>query len=295
MPQPRTFRYNPAASRARYGSRTNLTPAPGADIAKTDSNRRTSRDPVFARTRRANERCRAGVRPRRETARGRRRRGRRPPKAAHGRHVSARSRCRENFLIAEDGSVAGQRIVSGPELLRPGAESAVNNAEYRPMVLNGKPVMMATTIRLVFKIDNSTDPPTLKVREDLSSDGQAVDAATLESDATFAHPFEKQISSADASKTNGVGYNVKPAHLLVQYAPAYPPDAKRLNIEGSVKLHAVIQKDGSTGGVTYISGPYPLAAAAIEAVKLWKYSPMMLLGKPVDVDTTITVIFTLGH
>jgi TonB family protein len=199
------------------------------------------------------------------------------------------------ILIAEDGSVAGQRIVSGPELLRPGAESAVNNAEYRPMVLNGKPVMMATTIRLVFKIDNSTDPPTLKVREDLSSDGQAVDAATLESDATFAHPFEKQISSADASKTNGVGYNVKPAHLLVQYAPAYPPDAKRLNIEGSVKLHAVIQKDGSTGGVTYISGPYPLAAAAIEAVKLWKYSPMMLLGKPVDVDTTITVIFTLGH
>lgn len=191
---PRCFRFGLAAVQLQSGyvaralrSRTNFTSASGASIAKNNSNRRTTCDSGLAHPRRANQRLGAWVRRRSKTARGYRRRRGRPPQPANGRHISAvaakiSGSVVMRVLIAEDRSVAGQRIVSGPELLRAGAESAVSTAEYRPMVLDGKPVMMATTIRLVFKIETTTDPPTLKVREDITSHGQAAQATALESD-----------------------------------------------------------------------------------------------------------------
>jgi protein TonB len=46
--------------------------------------------------------------------------------------------------------------------------------------------------------------------------------------------------------------------------------------------------------VEYLSGPEQLADAAIKAVKKWKYTPTLFNGEPVEVDTTISVVFTLG-
>lgn len=76
--------------------------------------------------------------------------------------------------------------------------------------------------------------------------------------------------------------------------PIYPQEAKDKHIQGKVRLHAIISKDGSVGQLELMSGHPLLAKAALEAVRQWKYKPTLLNGEPVEVDTTIDLIFALS-
>ncbi len=60
-----------------------------------------------------------------------------------------------------------------------------------------------------------------------------------------------------------------------------------------VRMQAVISADGRVAELTVYSGDPILAAAATEAVRQWRYQPTLLNGRPVEVVTTIDVIFTL--
>jgi protein TonB len=82
--------------------------------------------------------------------------------------------------------------------------------------------------------------------------------------------------------------------MIRQILPVYPPIAKTAHISGTVILHAVIGKDGTVQDLQYVSGPPLLMKAAMDAVKQWRYQPTQLNGDPVEVDTTISVVFTLG-
>jgi TonB family protein len=75
--------------------------------------------------------------------------------------------------------------------------------------------------------------------------------------------------------------------------PLYPTAAKQQGIQGSVLLKAVIGADGTVRELHVIDGHPLLAPAAIEAVKRWKYKPYYVKGKPVEVETTITVSFRM--
>lgn len=91
-----------------------------------------------------------------------------------------------------------------------------------------------------------------------------------------------------------VGGNVQQAALVRQVQPLYPPIAKTAHISGTVILHAIIAKDGSIEHLEYVSGPPLLMKSAMDAVSQWRYKPTMLNGEPVEVDTTVQVVFTLG-
>jgi periplasmic protein TonB len=91
-----------------------------------------------------------------------------------------------------------------------------------------------------------------------------------------------------------VGGQVQAANLLHQVLPTYPAIAKTAHVSGTVRLHAVIAKDGSIQELQYVSGPALLMRAAMDAVHEWKYKPTQLNGEPVEVDTTIDVVFSLG-
>ena len=91
-----------------------------------------------------------------------------------------------------------------------------------------------------------------------------------------------------------VGGNVQAASLLHQVMPAYPPIAKTAHVSGTVVLHAIIAKDGSVQQLEYISGPPLLMKSAMDAVREWRYKPTLLNGEPVEIDTTISVVFTIG-
>lgn len=91
------------------------------------------------------------------------------------------------------------------------------------------------------------------------------------------------------------GGNVQAARLLAQPPPHYPPLAKANGIQGVVKLKAVIGKDGRIHELKLISGHCWLVEAAVNAVRKWRYVPTLLEGEPVEVSTTIDVVFTLEH
>ena len=91
-----------------------------------------------------------------------------------------------------------------------------------------------------------------------------------------------------------VGGNVQAASLLHQVIPVYPAIAKTAHVSGTVILHAIIGKDGSIQDLTYMSGPPLLMRNAMDAVRQWRYKPTLLNGEPVEVDTTISVVFSLG-
>jgi len=59
-------------------------------------------------------------------------------------------------------------------------------------------------------------------------------------------------------------------------------------------LKAIIDKEGAIQDLQLVSGHPMLVPGAIEAVKQWRYRPYLLNGQPVEVETTITVIFTLA-
>src|SRR5713101_8719349 len=91
-----------------------------------------------------------------------------------------------------------------------------------------------------------------------------------------------------------VSQGVTQGLLIRKIQPNYPPLARQARIQGSVLLQAEISKDGSIQNLRLISGHPMLAPAAIEAVKQWKYKPYILNGEPVEVETQITVNFTLA-
>jgi periplasmic protein TonB len=91
-----------------------------------------------------------------------------------------------------------------------------------------------------------------------------------------------------------VGGQVEAAALVKKVEPLYPDIAKTAHVSGTVTLHAIIAKDGSIEKLEYVSGPALLMASAMSAVKEWKYRPTTLNGQPVEVDTTVQVIFSLG-
>jgi protein TonB len=92
-----------------------------------------------------------------------------------------------------------------------------------------------------------------------------------------------------------VGGNVQAARIINRIQPVYPPLARQTRISGTVRLHAIISKDGTIKELEVVSGHPLLQQAALDAVRQWRYQPTLLNGEPVEVDTTIDVIFSLNQ
>ncbi len=98
----------------------------------------------------------------------------------------------------------------------------------------------------------------------------------------------------EAPKRIRVGGQVQTAKLINKVQPIYPPLAKQARIQGTVRLQAIIAKDGSIVELQVLSGHPLLVQAALDAVRQWRYHPTLLNGEPVEVVTTIDVVFTLS-
>jgi periplasmic protein TonB len=91
------------------------------------------------------------------------------------------------------------------------------------------------------------------------------------------------------------GGQVQAAKLVNKVQPLYPPLARQTRISGTVRLHAIIAKNGTVEQLEVISGHPLLVQAALDAVRQWKYQATTLNGENVEVDTTIDVIFSLNQ
>jgi protein TonB len=91
-----------------------------------------------------------------------------------------------------------------------------------------------------------------------------------------------------------VSQGVTSGLLQHQVKPDYPPLAKQAHIQGPVVLKAVIGKDGKVQNLQIVSGHPMLSQSALRAVQQWRYKPYYLNGQPTEVETTITVNFSLS-
>jgi protein TonB len=91
-----------------------------------------------------------------------------------------------------------------------------------------------------------------------------------------------------------VGGNVQQAKLINMVRPVYPPLAKQARIQGTVRLQAIIDRQGNVVQLEVLSGHPLLVNAALDAVRQWRYQPTLLNGEPVEVVTTVDVVFSLG-
>ena len=92
-----------------------------------------------------------------------------------------------------------------------------------------------------------------------------------------------------------VSSGIEGALLVRKTLPIYPPIGLAMRVEGTVVLAATISKAGTIENLRIVGGPPVLRQAAIDAVQTWLYRPYLLDGEPVEVETTVNVIFTLSR
>jgi TonB family protein len=94
-------------------------------------------------------------------------------------------------------------------------------------------------------------------------------------------------------KPQGQNQNLLVGRLLRRVDPSYPLEAVQQRIEGTVRLHAVIGKDGKIQSLEPQSGPPLLVESAEIAVREWRYGPTLLDGRPIQTQADIRLVFRL--
>ena len=93
-----------------------------------------------------------------------------------------------------------------------------------------------------------------------------------------------------------VGGDIEAPHLITKVQPVYPESARSAGVSGTVILHAIISKDGKPLSLRVMNSQVDpdLARSAVEAVSQWRYTPTLLNGEPIEIDTTIMANFSLA-
>ncbi len=106
---------------------------------------------------------------------------------------------------------------------------------------------------------------------------------------------QEAAAPAPAPQRIRISGGVAAGNIVKKVNPEYPPEARAQGISGAVVMRALISASGDVESATPVSGPSTLRQAAVDAVTQWKYRPYVLNGKPVAIDTTVTVMFTLSQ
>jgi TonB family protein len=86
-----------------------------------------------------------------------------------------------------------------------------------------------------------------------------------------------------------------PAMLVYRVEPAYPTLARQTGRGGRVELRAIIATNGTIQSLQVVSGDPLFIQSALLAVQQWRYKPTILNGRPVEIDTFITVVYTINR
>src|SRR5579862_601776 len=135
------------------------------------------------------------------------------------------------LVVNEDGSVKEASALSGPPELVDSAIEAVKQWQYQPTLLQGQPIGVISNVTVVYRLKKS-------------GEGTVLDGGGQQSQEMPQEP--------------GGGRPVTSARIIKRVQPKYPKAARRAGITGTVVLHLVIGKDGSTKDIKYVSGPQEL-------------------------------------
>ncbi|WP_263350713.1 energy transducer TonB [Acidicapsa acidisoli] len=138
---------------------------------------------------------------------------------------------------------------------------------------------------------DSAPPPTVSI--DLNRASNGVPDADGPVTSVF-HPNPPPAVRPAPPRIVPVSGGVIEGYILSRSAPLYPAIARTVGVSGTVALAATISKSGTIENLRILSGHPMLCQAAIDAVQQWRYRPYLLNGQPVEVETTINIVLSLG-
>jgi len=100
-------------------------------------------------------------------------------------------------------------------------------------------------------------------------------------------------NGTEAPRTLAPPDRLLPSYLIYRVAPTYPQEAIDQKIEGTVKIHLIIGRNGRVKNLRVVTGPAALHQAALDAAVHWRYIPALRNGEPVETEEDISVIFHL--
>ena len=219
------------------------------------------------------------------------------PQQARDAHIQGRVVLK--VTVSAEGDVSKLELISGHPMLAQAAMDAVKQWKYQKYNLNGQPTERETEAVVDFSLDASEAPADgsaalpapafVSDAPDIKLGGQTsgVISGVISSTPPAPRVATPQRVRVSAGVSNGM--------VVKRVNPEYPPEARKGRIQGMVVMHAIISKTGDVARLDLVSGDPALAPAAIDAVKQWKYKPYLLNGNAIEVDTQVTVNFTLAN
>jgi len=107
-------------------------------------------------------------------------------------------------------------------------------------------------------------------------------------------PLTPRVHPAKSTGPLHVSSGVAAGQLIVPIQPHYPAVALATHTQGTAVVSALIGTDGRIASLRVLGGPPMLVSAAVDAIRRARYRPWTLNGEPVEVETTINVVFSLG-
>lgn len=149
-----------------------------------------------------------------------------------------------------------------------------------PLIVNQHPGIRFPVTNTQSNID---DPPTLDPLSNRNGGG-GTDITNIAGIGSVIHPV---LAKPPVISRPMQGY------LIHRVEPIYPNLAKISGVQGAVLIKALISTEGKIEQAQVVSGSPWLSKAALDAIQQWRYRPYYLNDKPVEVETEITVMFTL--
>ncbi len=162
------------------------------------------------------------------------------------------------------GKVTDVMTLRSVPALDQAAVEAIKQWVYEPMVIKGKPVEAVFTVTVRFALDRGEKKDAMK------KGGEGLEK--------------------EAVRATG---EINPPHLIKRVNPVYPEEARKAGIQGTVILEAMTDEQGNVARVKVLQSIPQLDQAAIDALKQWKYEPVIIDGKPKAVVFTVTIRFQL--
>jgi len=164
----------------------------------------------------------------------------------------------------------------------------------QPATQSIQPIPNPLNVRTLIPRPVSIDPtaPPLGDIAGLSPINDGVSGGTGPSTAIFSRSRPVVVKPA-STHPMPISTGVSDGMILFKTNPTYPAIARAVHVSGTVVLAATISATGRIENLNVVSGPPTLRQAAIDAVKTWRYRPYLLNNQPVEVETTINIVFTL--
>jgi protein TonB len=200
----------------------------------------------------------------------------------------ATSQAQPSAPVAQSSAPAVAAPIEAKPSAKPSAATPIDEEPAPAPSVSSQ--MMNAQLNAPSRISGSLNKP-VQQGEEPSGFTAGMDGNTALPGQVFGGSHQVKVVPAVSAISSGVAEGL----ILRKTPPVYPEIAKQAHVSGTVTLGANITKAGALTNLHVLSGPTMLRSPALDAVKTWHYRPYLLNNQPVEVETTIRVVFSLDQ